>query len=209
MKRPAKGDQQKNRKARSSKGSSKGDDEKEGDQAAETDDPDDGDDDDDLPKQETAEEKRKKEDQKLIRDGMAIKKRYSLACERAQKTLDQIASTKNKPNKYEWARGNNEGDRKILKYLNKVKNKLDEFDTEFMLVNEKEMPSFKKKHGMPMILVRMKRIIEKLEKPIEDLEEVVQRVIKATDTLTTSNLKRRMSDEEGDRMHEQLYQEYF
>ena len=98
----------------------------------------------------------------MIRDGLAIKKRYSLICERAQKTLDQIGNTKKRINKYEWARSNNEGDRKILKYLSKVKNKLDEFDTDFMLMNEKEMPSFKK-HGMPMILVKMKEIQIKVE----------------------------------------------
>ena len=56
--------------------------------------------------------------QELIKDGMAIKRRYSLACERAQKTLDQIANTRKVNNKYEWARSNNEGDYRELVVFN-------------------------------------------------------------------------------------------
>ena len=93
--------------------------------------------------------------------------------------------------------------------MKKLKNKLDDFDTDIMLMNEKEMPSFQKKHGKPLILVRMKVIIDKLTKPIEDLEEVVQRVIKATDTLTTTSLTRRTSDDEGDRYFEQIHPIFF
>lgn len=89
--------------------------------------------------------------------------------------------------------------------MNKLENKLDDFDTDIMLMEDKEMPSFQKKHGKPLILVRMKVIIDKLTKPIQDLEEVVQRVIKATETLTNTSL----TDDEGDRSVEQRRPDFF
>ena len=144
-------------------------------------------------KKETAEQKQKKAEQKMIRDGFKIKSRYNLACERANKTLDQIKQEKEN-NKYGWAKDNDDGDRKIMKYLNKCRSKLGEFETDFMLINDRDFPEFKKKHGLPLILVKMKSLIGKLEKPIDDLELVTQTIVDCTETLAKSKLKRRKSD---------------
>ena len=135
----------------------------------------------------------------MINDGMNLKKRYSQACERAQTILEQIKEVK-KGNKFEWARCNNDGDYKIFKHLNKLKKMLDPFEIDFMLLNEKDLPNFRKKHGNSMIVVKMKEIIEKLTKPISDLEHVNESINQATETLskTRSPQKKRDGDEEYD-----------
>ena len=152
---------------------------------------------DDEKKKETPEQKQRKDDAKMIREGMKIKSRYNLACERATKILDQIKTMK-KENKYGWAKDNDDGDRKIMKYLNSCRSKLGDFETDFMLIEDRDFPDFKKKHGVPMILVKMNSIIDNLAKPIGALELVTQTIVDCTETLAKSKLKREKSEEQED-----------
>ena len=80
-----------------------------------------------------------------------------------------------------------------------MKTKLDPFEIDFMLMNEKEMPNFKKKHGKSMILVKMKAILNRLTTPIEDLEEVVESINQATETLSKTRSPQKKMD--GDEKH--------
>ena len=129
---------------------------------------------------------------------MTLKRRYSIITGVAQKILDEIGDEEKESNKYAWARGNKEGELKIRSCLNKLKTKLDPFEIDFMLMNEKEMPNFKKKHGQSMILVKMKAILNRLTTPIEDLEEVVESINQATETLANpkSNKKSRGGEDD-------------